>query len=68
MEQYQHAYLDDLKGCVLDLAQRNSQVSVPFALSNLDYRFLWNNPAVGKVVFGKNYTEWLAEVTDQMNY
>lgn len=67
MGQYQHAYLDQ-KGCVLELAQRNSQVSVPFALSSLGYGFLWNNPAVGKVMFGKNYTEWRAEATDQMDY
>lgn len=67
MGQYQHAYMDQ-KGCILELAQRNSQVSIPFAFSNLGYGFLWNNPAVGKVVFGKNYTEWHAEATDQMDY
>lgn len=67
MGQYQQAYLD-LKGCVLELAQRNSQVSVPFAVSSLGYGFLWNNPAVGKVSFGKNYTEWRAEVTKEMDY
>lgn len=67
MGQYQHTYLDQ-KGCVLELAQRNSQISIPFALSNLGYGFLWNNPAVGKVTFGKNYTEWHAEATEQMDY
>ena len=67
MGQYQHPYLD-LKGCVLELAQRNSQISVPFSVSNLGYGFLWNNPAIGKVAFGKNYTEWHADVTDQMDY
>lgn len=67
MGQYQHAYLDQ-KGCILELAQRNSQVTVPFAVSNLGYGFLWNNPAVGKVAFGKNLTEWRAEATDQMDY
>lgn len=67
MGQYQHAYLDQ-KGCILELAQRNSQVSVPFALSNLGYGFLWNNPAVGRAAFGKNLTEWHAEATDQMDY
>lgn len=67
MGQYQHSYLD-LKGCVLELAQRNSQVCVPFALSSLGYGLLWNNPAVGKVAFGKNYTEWKAEATKEMDY
>ena len=58
----------DLKGCVLELAQRNSQISVPFAVSNLGYGMLWNNPAVGQVTFGKNYTEWIARSTKQMDY
>ena len=67
MGQYQQPYLD-LKGSILELAQRNSQVSVPFALSSLGYGFLWNNPAVGKVTFGKNYTEWIALATRLMDY
>ena len=41
MGQYQQPQLD-LKGCSLELAQRNSQCSVPFALSSLGYGFLWN--------------------------
>ena len=67
MGQYQQPYLD-LKGCVLDLEQRNSQVTVPFEVSSKGYGFLWNNPAVGRVAFGKNYTEWQAKATKQMDY
>ncbi|GHV44724.1 glycosyl hydrolase [Clostridia bacterium] len=67
MGQYQQPHLD-LKGCILELAQRNSQISIPFALSNLGYGLLWNNPAIGQVVFGANYSEWKAEVTEQMDY
>lgn len=67
MGQYQQPYLD-LKGCTLELAQRNSQASVPFALSSNGYGFLWNNPAIGKVTFGKNVTEWTAYSTKQMDY
>lgn len=67
MGQYQQSDLD-VKGCILELAQRNSQASVPFALSNKGYGFLWNNPAVGKVVFGKNLTEWVAQSTQQLDY
>ncbi len=67
MGQYQHPYLD-LKGCVLELAQRNSQITIPFAVSSLGYGFLWNNPAVGKASFGKNYSEWIAECTKEMDY
>src|SRR5699024_2172615 len=67
MGQYQQDTLD-LKGCILELAQRNSQASVPFVLSNRGYGLLWNNPAVGKAVFGKNLTEWTAESTRQLDY
>ena len=55
MGQYQQPYLN-LKGTDLELAQRNSQASVPFFLSSRGYGFLWNNPAVGRAVFGKNIT------------
>lgn len=67
MGQYQQPYLN-LKGTDLELAQRNSQVSVPFALSSLGYGFLWNNPAVGRVTFGKNLTTWQAYSTKKMDY
>ena len=67
MGQYQQACMD-LKGCVLELAQRNSQISVPFAVSSLGYGFLWNNPAVGRVTFGNNYTEWIARSTKEADY
>ncbi|MBQ8963006.1 MAG: glycoside hydrolase family 31 protein [Clostridia bacterium] len=67
MGQYQQPYLD-LKGCTLELAQRNSQVSVPFTVSSLGYGLLWNNPAVGRVTFGRNLTEWTARATRQMDY
>ncbi|THZ10896.1 hypothetical protein D6C95_00234 [Aureobasidium pullulans] len=53
MGQYQQPYLD-LKGLDLELAHRNSQASVPFAVSSLGYGLLWNNPGIGRAVFGKN--------------
>ena len=52
MGQYQQSYLD-LKNTVLELAQRNSQVSIPFYVSSLGYGFLWNNPGIGEVSFAK---------------
>ena len=67
MGQYQQDCMD-LRGCVLELAQRNSQISVPFALSSLGYGFLWNNPAVGRVNFGKNITTWEAYSTKKLDY
>ncbi len=67
MGQYQQTDMN-LKGCILELAQRNSQISVPFAVSSMNYGFLWNNPAVGRVTFGNNYTEWIARATKEMDY
>lgn len=67
MGQYQQAFLD-LKGSQLELAHRNSQASVPFMLSSLGYGFLWNNPAIGKVTFGKNITTWEAPSTKMLDY
>jgi len=67
MGQYQQPYMD-LKGCVLEMAQKNSQTTVPFVLSSLGYGMLWNNPAVGQVSFGKNLTVWEAACTKDMDY
>lgn len=67
MGQYQQEIMD-LKYCSLELAHRNSQASIPFVLSSKGYGFLWHNPAVGKVQFGKNITEWYAESTKQLDY
>ena len=67
MGQYQQPYLNQ-KGNDLELAQRNSQASVPFMISSLGYGFLWNNPGVGRVMFGKNITTWEAYSTKQLDY
>ncbi|NLE24439.1 MAG: family 31 glucosidase [Clostridiaceae bacterium] len=62
MGQYQQPYLD-LKGMDLEMAHRNSQASVPFALSSLGYGVLWNNPGVGRAIFGKNIMSFEAYST-----
>jgi len=67
MGQYQQPYLD-MKNCTLELAHRNSQASVPFALSNLGYGLLWNNPAIGHVNFNKNLTQWQSISTKALDY
>jgi len=67
MGQYQQPYLD-VKGCIIELSQRNSQSSVPFLISSRGYGMLWNNPSIGHVTFGKNVTEWVAESTKQVDY
>ena len=40
----------------------------PSLLSSLGYGFLWHNPAIGKVTFGKNVTEWYAQSTNILDY
>lgn len=67
MGQYQMEELD-LKYTTLELSHRNSQASVPFMISSQGYGFLWHNPAVGEVTFGKNYTVWRSESVKQMDY
>ncbi len=67
MGQYRNARYN-LKGCTLELAQRNSQISVPFLLSSRGYGFLWNNPAIGTATFAENVTEWHSYSTKCVDY
>ena len=65
--QHQHGRLDQ-KGMVIDLAQVNTEVCIPFVISSRGYGFLWHNPAVGRVELGVNETRWVAEATYQLDY
>lgn len=67
MGQYQQPNLN-LKGADIELAHRNSQASVPFALSSLGYGFLWNNPGIGRAVFGTNTMSFEAYSTKTLDY
>ncbi|KAF4453113.1 alpha-D-xyloside xylohydrolase [Fusarium albosuccineum] len=67
MGQYQQPWLD-LKGQDIELAHRNSQASVPFVVSSLGYGLLWNNPAIGRAVFGKNVMTFEAYSTKVLDY
>ncbi|KAI5460526.1 glycosyl hydrolases family 31-domain-containing protein [Mariannaea sp. PMI_226] len=67
MGQYQQPYLD-IKGAQIELAHRNSQASIPFAVSSRGYGFLWNNPAVGNSIFGKNIMSFEALSTKSLDY
>jgi len=67
MGQYQQPYLD-IKGTQLELAHRNSQASVPFAVSSRGYGFLWNNPSIGTAIFGKNIMSFEAMSTKSLDY
>jgi alpha-D-xyloside xylohydrolase len=65
--QHQHDRLDQ-KGCVIELIQRNTEITIPFLFSSRGYGFLWNNPAVGRVELGYNATRWVAEAAPQIDY
>ena len=67
MGQYQQPYLN-LKGSDLEMAHRNSQASVPFAVSSLGYGILWNNPGIGRAVFGSNIMSFENYATKAMDY
>jgi alpha-D-xyloside xylohydrolase len=65
--QHQHGRLDQ-KGCVVELQQRNTEVTIPFAVSSRGYGFLWNNPGVGRVELAMNGTRWTAFGSQQLDY
>ena len=67
MGQNQQPYLN-LKGSDTEMAHRNSQASVPFALSSLGYGMLRNNPVVGRAVLGKNVLSFEDYSTKVINY
>ena len=65
--QHQHGRLDQ-KGSVIDLIQRNTEISIPFLFSSRGYGLLWHNPATGRVELGTTQTRWVAEATSQLDY
>jgi len=65
--QHTHGRLDQ-KGVVLDLVQRNAEVSIPFVVSSRGYGLLWNNPAIGRVELGATATRWVADSARQIDY
>jgi alpha-D-xyloside xylohydrolase len=65
--QHTHGRLDQ-KGLVLDLVQRNAEISIPFLVSSRGYGLLWNMPAVGRVEFADNGTRWVADGARQIDY
>ena len=65
--QHQHGRLNQ-KGAVIELVQRNTEVCIPFLVSNLGYGLLWNHPGVGRVELGITVTRWVSEATRQWDY
>src|SRR5262249_60226953 len=65
--QHQHGRLDQ-KGAVVELIQRNTEVSIPFLLSSRGYGFLWNHPGIGRGELRTTGTRWVAEATRHWDY
>ncbi|MFC9128186.1 TIM-barrel domain-containing protein [Streptomyces sp. NPDC057099] len=65
--QHSHGRLDH-KHMVIDLVQRNSEVTIPFTLSSRGYGLLWNLPAIGRVELAANQTRWVADAAEQIDY
>jgi alpha-D-xyloside xylohydrolase len=65
--QHQEGRLDR-KHTVVDLVQRNTEITIPFLLSSRGYGLLWNSPAVGRVELADNGTRWVADSARQIDY
>lgn len=65
--QHQHGKLDQ-QGLVIDLVQRNTEVTIPFYVSDRGYGLLWNSPAIGRVEFADNGIRWVADSARQIDY
>lgn len=65
--QHQHGLLDQ-KGAVVELVQRNAEVSIPLLVSSRGYGLLWNTPAVGRVELGRTATRWVSDSARQIDY
>ncbi|MEU4449246.1 TIM-barrel domain-containing protein [Actinosynnema sp. NPDC050801] len=65
--QHTHGLLDQ-KGAVVDLVQRNGEVTIPLLVSDRGYGLLWNSPAVGRVELAETGTRWVADSARQIDY
>jgi alpha-D-xyloside xylohydrolase len=65
--QHQTGLLDQ-KGAVIDLVQRNAEVTIPFLFSSRGYGLLWNSPATGRVELATTGTRWVADSARQIDY
>jgi alpha-D-xyloside xylohydrolase len=65
--QHVHGLLDQ-KGAVIDLVQRNGEVTIPLLVSDRGYGLLWNSPAIGRVELAETGTRWVADSARQIDY
>ncbi|GAA3437592.1 glycoside hydrolase family 31 protein [Kutzneria kofuensis] len=65
--QHTHGLLDQ-KGAVVDLVQRNGEVTIPLLVSSRGYGLLWNSPAIGRVELAETGTRWVADSARQIDY
>ncbi|MEV6607050.1 glycoside hydrolase family 31 protein [Kutzneria sp. NPDC051319] len=65
--QHTHGRLDQ-KGAVVDLVQRNGEVTIPLLVSDRGYGLLWNSPAIGRVELAETGTRWVSDSARQIDY
>ncbi|MDX8142458.1 glycoside hydrolase family 31 protein [Lentzea sp. BCCO 10_0061] len=65
--QHTHGMLDQ-KGAVIDLVQRNAEVTIPLLVSDRGYGLLWNSPAIGRVELAETGTRWVSDSARQIDY
>ena len=55
-------------GGVYELKQKNTQTSIPAYISNKGYGFIFCNPGIGRVTFGKNRYLWEQDNSKYIEY
>ena len=63
-----HNRILNQKGCMIELRQRNRDVTIPFMISSNGYGFLWNNPGVGRFTSSVESAIWEAKGAYQLDY
>ena len=67
MGQHHNGMLNQ-KGCMIDMRQRNRDVTVPFVISNRGYGLLWNMPGIGRFTSSMELTRWESYGAYQLDY
>ena len=67
MGQHHNGMLNQ-KGCMIDMRQRNRDVTVPFVISNRGYGLLWNMPGTGRFTSSMELTRWESYGAYQLDY
>ncbi len=67
MGQHHNGMLNQ-KGCMVEMRQRNRDITVPFVVSSYGYGMLWNVPGTGRFTSSMEQTRWEAYGAYQLDY